>query len=106
MRMQMVTSINNNNNNIDSYNQNAIIPAENLHSEGEVHCDDRTSRKTMVSMTAPCHANKKYLVFTIPIGNTMSSIPLIPSIAPCEANDGTCARQDQFRNFLRRLQVT
>ena len=66
--------------------------------------NSKTLRKTVVSMTAPCHAKKKDLVFNIPIGNT--SIPLIPSIAPCEPNDATCASQDQFRNFLRRLQVT
>ena len=56
----------------------------------------------MVSMTAPCHAKKKYCVFNyktillaiiIPIGNT--SFQLIPSIAPCETNGATSASQDR-----------
>ena len=48
----------------------------------------------MVSMTAPCHAKKQYVVvFIIPIGNT--SIQLIPSFAPCETNDATSASQDR-----------
>ena len=53
----------------------------------------KTCRKTMVSMTAPCHAKKKYVVFIIPIGNT--SIQLIPSFAPSETNDATSASQDR-----------
>ena len=46
----------------------------------------------MVSMTTPCHAKKNDLVFNIPIGDT--SIPLIPSFAPCETNDATRAKQE------------
>ena len=48
----------------------------------------KTCRKNVVSMTARCHGKKKDMGFNIPIGNT--SIPLTPSIAPCEARWNKC----------------
>ena len=66
----------------------------------------KTSRETATSMTAPStQKNTCFLCFYIPIGNT--SIPLIPSFAPCETiSFYACAILPEDRNFLRRLQVT